>query len=164
MEALYQAGRIRAIGVSNFATDRVMDFLMHQQVAPMVNQIETHPFCQQIEAQRFLQEHRVQMQSWGPFAEGRNNLFQHEVLQDIARSHAKSVAQVVLRWLLQRGVVAIPKTVKRERLAENMAVLDFALTDAEMQTIVALDTQTSSFFDHRDPAVVMRLSQLVRAT
>jgi len=164
MEELYREGRIRAIGVSNFHPDRVMDFLMHHEVKPAVNQIETHPFHQQVETQTFLQENGIQMQSWGPFAEGKNNIFHNAVLQSIAEKHGKSIAQVVLRWLTQRGVVAIPKSVRRERMAENFNVFDFDLTADEMRAIGTLDTGASSFFDHRDPAMVKWLSEAKRPT
>jgi 2,5-diketo-D-gluconate reductase A len=164
MEELYREGRIRAIGVSNFHPDRLMDLLVHNQVVPTVNQIETHPFHQQIETQRFLQDNGVQLQSWGPFAEGRNNIFQNEVLRSIAGRHQKSVAQVILRWLTQRGVVAIPKSVRKERIEENFRIFDFDLSSDDMAAIATLDTRTSSFFDHRDPEVVKRLGQAKRPT
>lgn len=164
MEELYREGRIRAIGVSNFQPDRVMDFIVHHEVAPAVNQIETHPFNQQIETQKFLQENKVQIESWGPFAEGKHNIFQNEVLRAIADKHHKSVAQIILRWLTQRGVVAIPKSVRRERMAENLDVFDVELSAEEMAVIATLDTKTSSFFDHRDPAIVKMLSQARRPT
>jgi diketogulonate reductase-like aldo/keto reductase len=154
MEELYAAGRVRAIGISNFQPDRVMDLIVHNKVVPAVNQIETHPFHQQIETQKFLQENGVQIQSWGPFAEGRNNMFGNEVLQAIAARHGKSVAQVILRWLTQRGVVAIPKSVRRERIAENFDIFDFELSAEDLSAIAALDTRQSAFFDHRDPAIV----------
>lgn len=164
MEELYREGRIRAIGVSNFQPDRVMDFIVHHEVAPAVNQIETHPFNQQIETQKLLQENKVQIESWGPFAEGKHNIFQNEVLRAIADKHHKSVAQIILRWLTQRGVVAIPKSVRRERMAENLDVFDVELSAEEMAVIATLDTKTSSFFDHRDPAIVKMLSQAKRPT
>src|SRR6478672_3691029 len=113
MEELYRERRIRAIGVSNFHLDRVMDFLMHQEIPPAVNQIETHPFHQQVETQKFLQENNIQIESWGPFAEGKNNIFHHEVLSSIAARHGKTVAQVIVRWLIQRDVVVIPKSVRK---------------------------------------------------
>ncbi len=158
MQELLREGRVRAIGVSNFQPDRVMDLIVHNEVSPQVNQIETHPFHQQVETQRFLQENGVQIESWGPFAEGRNNLFQNELLGSLAAKHKKSVAQVVLRWLIQRGVVAIPKSVHRERIAENFDVFDFELSPEDMQAIASLDQKVSSFFDHRDPEMVKRLS------
>ena len=164
MEELYREGRIRAIGVSNFHPDRVMDFLMHHEVKPAVNQIETHPFHQQVEAETFLRENGIQMESWGPFAEGKNNIFRNELLKSIGDNHGKSIAQVVVRWLTQRGVVAIPKSVKKERMAENFKIFDFQLTDDEMRSIATLDTGPSSFFDHRDPAMVKWLSEAVRPT
>ena len=164
MEELHREGRIRAIGVSNFHPDRVMDMIMHHQVAPAVNQIETHPLHQQIETQKFLQANNVQIESWAPFAEGRNGIFQNEVLVSIAAKHHKSVAQIILRWLMQRGVVAIPKSVRKERMVENFSIFDMELSAEEMTAIAALDTKTSSFFDHRDPAMVKILSQAVRPT
>jgi 2,5-diketo-D-gluconate reductase A len=164
MEELYRDGRIRAIGVSNFHPDRIMDLIVHNNIVPAVNQIETHPFHQQIENQAFLQENNVQIESWGPFAEGRNNIFQNEVLQSIANTHQKTVAQVVVRWLTQRSVVAIPKSVRPERIAENFSIFDFTLTPEDMAVIATLDTKTSSFFDHRDPAIVKRLGEAKRPT
>lgn len=158
MQELNKAGRVRAIGVSNFHPDRVMDLIMHHEIPPAVNQIETHPFNQQIETQKFLEENRVQIESWGPFAEGKHDIFKNEVLRSISSKHGKSVAQVIVRWLTQRGVVAIPKSVKKERMRENFDVFDFQLTSDELSAIAALDTKTSSFFDHRDPAMVKRLS------
>lgn len=164
MEELYREGRIRAIGVSNFHPDRLMDLIVHNEVVPAVNQIETHPFNQQIKTQEFLRENGVQIESWGPFAEGRNNLFSNELLQSIGDKHHRSVAQVVLRWLTQRGVVAIPKSVHKERMAENFAIFDFQLSPDDMAAIETLDTGSSSFFDHRDPAVVKRLGEAKRPT
>lgn len=164
MEELYREGRIRAIGVSNFQPDRVMDLIVHHAVVPAVNQIECHPFNQQIETQKFLQENKVQIESWGPFAEGRNNIFQNEMLRSIAGQYQKSVAQVILRWLTQRGVVAIPKSVRPERMAENVNVFDFDLSPTDMEAIGTLDTKTSSFFDHRDPSVVKMLGEARRPT
>ena len=159
MEELYREGRVRAIGVSNFYPDRLMDLILHHEVVPAVNQIETHPFFQQRETQRFLEEHGVQHMSWGPFAEGRNDIFHNPVLKALAEKHRKTVAQVILRWLLQRNVVAIPKSVHPERIEENFQVFDFELTPADMDTIATLDTGASLFLDHRDPATVQRLSQ-----
>jgi 2,5-diketo-D-gluconate reductase A len=164
MEELYRAGRVRAIGVSNFHPDRVMDLIVHNQVVPAVNQIETHPFNQQVATQQFLQDNGVQIESWGPFAEGRNNIFENEVLRAVAGRHQKTVAQVILRWLTQRGVVAIPKSVRAERIAENFQIFDFDLSPDDMAAIATLDTKTSSFFDHRDPAVVKRLGEAKRPT
>jgi len=164
MEALYREGRIRAIGISNFYPDRVMDLIVHNEIVPAVNQIETHPFNQQIETQRFLEENKVQIESWGPFAEGKHNIFENALLRSIAEKHGKSVAQIILRWLTQRGVVAIPKSVRRERIEENFNVFDVKLNPEDMTAIATLDTKTSSFFDHRDPVVVKRLGEARRRT
>jgi len=164
MEELYREGLIKAIGGSNFHPDRVMDFIVHNEIVPAVNQIETHPFHQQVETQRFLEENRIQIESWGPFAEGKNNIFHNELLLSIAEKHGKSVAQVILRWLIQRGVVVIPKSVRRERMAENFDVFSFELDEDEMKAIRSLDTATSLFFDHRDPAMVKFLSEAKRST
>jgi 2,5-diketo-D-gluconate reductase A len=158
MEELNAEGRVRAIGVSNFYPDRVMDLIVHNKVVPAVNQIETHPFYQQIETQRFLQENGVQIESWGPFAEGRNGIFENPRLLSLAEKHRKSVAQVILRWLIQRSVVAIPKSVRRERIEENSNIFDFQLDAEDMEGIATLDTKRTSFFDHRDPEMVKRLS------
>jgi 2,5-diketo-D-gluconate reductase A len=154
MEELYREGRIRAIGVSNFQPDRIMDLIVHNEVVPAVNQIETHPFNQQIETQKFLQANKVQIESWGPFAEGKNNIFQNELLLSIAGKYHKTVAQVILRWLTQRGVVVIPKSIRKERMVENFNIFDFELSPEDMDAIISLDTKVSSFFDHRDPAMV----------
>ncbi|ACH40972.1 aldo/keto reductase YvgN [Citrifermentans bemidjiense Bem] len=154
MESLHREGKVRAIGVSNFHPDRIMDLMIHSEVAPAVNQIETHPFCQQIETQRFLQENGVQIESWGPFAEGKNDLFSNELLTAIGRKYDKSVAQVVLRWLTQRGVVVIPKSVNKERIVQNFNIFDFELAAEDMGSIATLDKKESSFFDHRDPDMV----------
>ena len=164
MQALYREGKVRAIGVSNFQPDRLMDLIMHHEVAPAVNQIETHPFNQQVETQAFLRVNGVQIESWGPFAEGRNDLFQNETLRAIGEKHDKSVARVVLRWLTQRGVVAIPKSVRADRMVENIDIFDFELTSADLVAIATLDTKISSFFDHCDPAVVQRLAGAKRTT
>jgi 2,5-diketo-D-gluconate reductase A len=154
MEELNREGRIRAIGLSNFQSDRVMDLILHNEVVPAVNQIETHPFNQQIDTQKFLQENNVQIESWGPFAEGKNNIFQNELLLSIAGKYQRTVAQVILRWLTQRGVVVIPKSVRKERIVENFNIFDFELDAEDMEAIVSLDTKVSSFFDHRDPEMV----------
>jgi len=158
MEELYHEGKVRAIGVSNFYPDRLVDFILHNEVTPAVNQVETHPFNQQIEATALMQDYGVQIESWGPFAEGRNNLFHNEVLVAIAAAHGKSVAQVVLRWLIQRGVVAIPKSTHLERIVENFAVFDFQLSQDDMQRIASLDMKQSAFFAHTDPAMVRQIS------
>lgn len=159
MQELYNQGKVKAIGVSNFQPDRIIDLITNSGFTPAVNQVETHPFNQQIETQKFLQDNKVQIESWGPFAEGKNNLFSNELLKTIGNKYHKSVAQVVLRWLTQRGVVVIPKSVRKERIEENLNVFDFELTAEEMQTIQVLDTGTSLFFDHRDPAMVKWLSE-----
>jgi 2,5-diketo-D-gluconate reductase A len=154
MIELYKEGKVKAIGVSNFQPDRVMDIIMFNEITPAVNQIETHPFNQQIDTQKFLVENMVQIEAWGPFAEGRNNLFQNELLSSIAEKYKKSIAQVVLRWLTQRGVVAIPKSVKKERIKENFNIFDFELGTQDINDIASLDMKTSSFFDHRDPEII----------
>jgi 2,5-diketo-D-gluconate reductase A len=159
MEELYSQGRIKAIGVSNFYPDRLIDLIVHNKVVPAVNQIETHPFNQQLETQTFLKENSVQIESWGPFAEGRNNLFQNELLKGIGKKYNKSIAQVVLRWLIQRGVVAIPKSVRKERIEENFDVFDFELTTEDIEAVASLDTKQSAFFDHRDPGIVKWIGQ-----
>jgi 2,5-diketo-D-gluconate reductase A len=159
LQELYWEGKIKAIGVSNFHPDRVMDLIVHHEIVPAVNQIETHPFLQQIETQKFLEENRVQIESWGPFAEGKNNIFQNELLLSIGNKYHKSIAQVILRWLTQRGVIAIPKSVRKERMEENINIFDFELSGEDMEVIKALDTKMSSFFDHRDPAMVKWLGE-----
>lgn len=159
MEDLYKEGKIRAIGVSNFHSDRLVDLIIHNEIVPAVNQIETHPFHQQIETQKFLIENSVQIESWGPFAEGKNGLFQNELLASIGMKYDKTIAQVVVRWLTQRGVVAIPKSVRKERMQENFNVFDFQLSEQDMETIKALDTNASAFFDHRDPGMVKWLGE-----
>lgn len=159
MEELYKEGRIKAIGVSNFHPDRLIDLIVHNEIVPAVNQIETHPFHQQIQAHKFLQENNVQIEAWGPFAEGKNNIFGNELLLSIAEKYNKSIAQVILRWLIQRGVVAIPKSVRKERMIENFNSLDFKLSSEDMEAIKTLDTKTSSFFDHRDPNIVKFLGE-----
>jgi 2,5-diketo-D-gluconate reductase A len=157
MQDLNRQGVLKAIGVSNFYPDRLVDLIDHNEVTPAVNQIETHPFFQRADYQQLMAERGVQIESWGPFAEGRNNLFTDPTLSGIGAAHGKSVAQVVLRWLIQRGVVVIPKSVRADRMRENIDVFGFTLTDDEMARIAALDTGTSLFLDHRDPEVVSRL-------
>ena len=154
MEELYEAGKIKAIGVANFQIDRVMDLIVFGKIPPAVNQIETHPFNQQIEAQVFLSENNVQTESWGPFAEGKNNIFQNELLVALAKKYNKSVAQIILRWLIQRGIVVIPKSIRKERMAENLNVFDFELNADDMEEIKNLDTKQSLFFDHRNPEII----------
>lgn len=160
MEELYREGRIKAIGISNFQPDRVMDLIVHNEVVPAVNQIETHPFHQQTETQKFLRENNVQIESWGPFAEGRNDIFQNKLLSSIGEKYGKSTAQVILRWLVQRGVVVIPKSVRKERIAQNFNVFDFELTAGDMDEIQTLDTAQSLFLDHRDPVMVKALGEV----
>lgn len=159
MEELYKQGKIRAIGVSNFQPDRLIDLIIHNDVVPAVNQVETHPFQQQIDAQQFMKDNNVQIESWGPFAEGKNDMFTNQLLKAIGNKYNKSIAQVVLRWLTQRGVVAIPKSVRKDRMAENLNSLDFRLTAEEMEQIKTMDANTSSFFDHRDPRMVKWLGE-----
>jgi 2,5-diketo-D-gluconate reductase A len=159
MEELHQQGKVRAIGVSNFQPDRIMDLMTHNKITPAVNQIEVNPFQQQIDTQKFLQDNSVQVEAWAPFAEGRNNIFQNEILLSIAAKHKKSVAQVILRWLLQRGIIVLSKSVRKERMIENISVFDFELNAEDMATIKTLDTKTSSFFDHRDPEKVKWLGE-----
>ena len=159
MQDAYRAGKLRAIGVSNFHPDRLMDIAAFNEITPAVNQIEVNPFQQQLESVPFMKQLGVQAQAWAPFAEGRNGLFQNAILVDIATRHGKSVGQVVLRWLLQRGIVSLAKTVRKERMTENMAIFDFSLDDADMARIAALDTNTSSFFSHRDPERVKWMAE-----
>lgn len=159
MEALYQQGKVRAIGVSNFQPDRIMDLMIHNEVTPAVNQIEVNPFHQQIEAQKFLQDHGVQVEAWAPFAEGRNNIFQNETLLALAAKYNKSAAQVILRWLVQRGIIALAKTTSKARMVENISVFDFELDAQDMAAMTTLDTKTSSFFDHRNPDMVKWLGE-----
>jgi 2,5-diketo-D-gluconate reductase A len=154
MEELYREGKIKAIGVSNFHPDRLIDLILHNEVVPAVNQVETHVFNQQKESAQFMVENNVQIESWGPFAEGKNNMFHNEILLSIAEKYNKSVAQVVLRWLIQRGVIAIPKSVHKERIIENVTIFDFELRQDDMDQIAALDTKESLFFSHRDPEMV----------
>ncbi|PES42267.1 2,5-diketo-D-gluconic acid reductase [Priestia megaterium] len=158
MEELYRDGKIKAIGVSNFYPDRLVDLITHNEVVPAVNQVETHPFCQQVESAQLMKENNVQIESWAPFAEGKNDIFQNELLLSIAETYNKSVAQVILRWLTQRGVVVIPKSVRKERIVENFNIFDFELSTEDMEKIAKLDTKESLFFSHRDPEMVKWLS------
>ena len=162
MEELYREGKIRAIGVCSFYPDRLADLIAFNDVVPAVNQVEANVFFQQQDSQKYMESKGVTMEGWAPFAEGQNGLFQNETLQGIGCKYGKSVAQVVLRWLIQRGVVCIPKSVKRERMEENFQVFDFALSEEDMAVIAAMDTGKSCFFVHRDPAVVDHLAGLVR--
>jgi len=159
MEELYQQGKVRAIGLSNFPPDRIMDLMLHNKITPAVNQIEVNPFQQQIDTQMFLKENNVQVEAWAPFAEGRNNIFQNELLLSIAAKHKKSVAQVILRWLVQRGIIALAKSTRKERMLENINVFDFELSAEDMAAITTVDAKTSSFFDHRDPQMVKWLGE-----
>lgn len=159
MEELHKDGRIKAIGVSNFHPDRLIDLILHNEVVPAVNQIETHPFNQQITTQRFLKENGVQIESWGPFAEGKNDIFNNQILKTIAKKYNKTTAQVILRWLTQRDVVIIPKSVNKNRMEENFSIFDFELTKEDMHEIQKLDEERSLFLDHRDPETVKWLSE-----
>lgn len=159
MAELQQAGKIRAIGVSNFHPDRLADLMAFNKVAPAINQIEVNPFNQQLHAVPWMQSRHIQPQAWAPFAEGRNRLFQHPQLTAIGARHGKSVGQVVLRWLYQRGIAALAKSVRKERMEENLAIFDFELSLEEMVQIAALDMAVSAFFSHRDPAMVEWLTQ-----
>jgi 2,5-diketo-D-gluconate reductase A len=159
MEELYGQGKARAIGVSNFQPDRIMDLMIHNKITPAVNQIEVNPFQQQIETQTFLQDNGVMVEAWAPFAEGKNNIFQNEILLSIAAKYNKSAAQVILRWVVQRGIIALAKSTRIERMLENFSVFDFELSVEDMAAIRTLDTKTSSFFDHRDPKMVKWLGE-----
>ena len=158
MEELHREGLARAIGVSNFYPDRLVDLIEHNEVAPMVDQVECHPFFQRTAEQQLMSDRGVQIESWGPFAEGRNNLFTDSTLTEIGSGHVKSVAQVVLRWLIQRGVVVVQKSVRAERMRENMDIFDFQLTDTDMSRIAAMDRGESLFFDHHDPAMASQFA------
>jgi diketogulonate reductase-like aldo/keto reductase len=163
MEELYSAGRVRAIGVANFQSDRIMGLMMHNKVTPAINQIEINPFLQQAETQTFLRANNVQPEAWAPFAEGRNQIFENPTLRAVAAKHKKSIAQVILRWVSQRGIVVLSKSVRQERMAENFNVLDFELSADDTAAIATLDTGASSFFDHRDPERVKWLGTRVIA-
>src|SRR5258706_5739244 len=159
MQELYKEGRVRAIGVSNFHPDRLIDLIIHNEIIPAVNQVETHPFHQQIETQKFLHANNVQIESWGPFAKGKNNIFHNELLGSISKKYNKTIAQIILRWHTQRGIIAIPKSVRKERIKENFNIFDFELSVEDMEAIKTLDTKLSSFFDHRDPAMLKWLGE-----
>jgi 2,5-diketo-D-gluconate reductase A len=160
MEELYKEGKIKAIGVSNFHPDRIMDLIMHNKVIPAVNQIETHPLNQQIETVKFLKENNVQIEAWAPLAEGVQNIFENQLLLSLAKKHKKTVAQVILRWHTQRGVVIIPKSIHKDRIIENFNIFDFELSPEDMNAITTLDTKVTYFFDHRDPETVKFLNNL----
>ena len=159
MEEAYRAGKLRAIGVSNFYPDRFIDLAEFSEIPPMVNQVETHVFNQQIEAQQIMEQYDTHIMAWGPFAEGRNNFFGNETLTSIGAGYNKSAAQVALRYLIQRGVIVIPKSVRKERMEQNFSVFDFTLSDADMQAIRRLDLGHSLFFSHYDPQTVKWLAQ-----
>lgn len=154
LEEAYKEGKLRAIGVSNFYPDHLIDLASNVEIPPMVNQVETHVFDQQTEAQRYMEEYGCQIMSWGPLAEGRNNFFTNPMLEKIGKQYGKSVAQVALRWLIQRGVIIIPKSVHVERMEQNLDIFDFPLSDRDMEEISGLDTGKSLFFDHHAPKVV----------
>lgn len=160
MEELYEQGVIRAIGVANFYPDMLANLISFSKVEPAVNQVEANVYFQQWEAQKYMESKGVAMEGWAPFAEGKSDLFHNEALETIAKAHGKTVAQVVLRWLLQRGIICIPKSVKKERMEQNFDVFDFTLTDEDMQLIKTLDTGKSQFFDHRTPEAVEMLAGL----
>ena len=159
MEDLYQQGKVRAIGVSNFQSDRIMDLIIHNQITPAVNQIEVNPFHQQIDSQKFFEANSVMTEAWAPFAEGRNNIFHNETLLKVGANHGKSVAQVILRWVVQRGIIALAKTTRKERMLENINIFDFELDAEDVAAIATLDSKTSAFFDHRDPKMVKWLGE-----
>ncbi len=159
MERAYREGKVRAIGVSNFYPDRFIDLQAHVQIKPTVNQVETHVFDQQTVAQQYMEKYGCHIMSWGPFAEGRNDFFQNSVLHEIGQSHGKTLAQTALRYLLQRGVIIIPKSTHKERMQENFNIFDFELSTEEMKRIEALDTQQSLFFSHYEPAMVEQFMQ-----
>jgi 2,5-diketo-D-gluconate reductase A len=150
MEELYREGEIRAIGVSNFQMDRLLDLMINNEVVPAVNQVEVHPFFQQIESAELMKEYNVQIESWGPLAEAKNNIFQNEILVSLAEKHNKTVAQVILRWLTQRGVVAIPKSIRKERIIENFNIFDFELSSEDMETIATIDTKKGLYHTVND--------------
>lgn len=162
LEDLYKEGKIRAIGVSNFYPDRLVDLCLDAEIVPAVNQIEVNVFHQQIEAQKWNEKYGVQVEAWAPFAEGRNNMFSNPVLQEIGDQYHKSIAQVILRWLIQRNIVPLAKSVKKERMEQNFDIFDFELSGEDMKKIEALDEKTSSFFSHYDPATVEMICGLKR--
>lgn len=162
LEKLYEEGKVRAIGVSNFYPDRLVDLCMFAKIKPMVNQIEVNVFNQQVEAKKWADKYGVVLEAWAPFAEGRNNMFHNEVLQAIGEKHSKSVAQVILRWLYQRGIVSLAKSVHEERIKENFDVYSFELDNDDMKKIETLDTKTSSFFSHQDPGIIEWFGQLIQ--
>lgn len=162
MEEMYEAGKIKAIGVSNFYPDRLVDLALFTKIKPAVNQVEVNPFDQQIDAQTFNEKYEVQMQAWAPFAEGKNNIFTNPELKAIGEKYGKSVGQVILRWLVQRGIVPLAKTVNKSRMEENINIFDFELSQEDMAEIAKMDTKTSMFFNHRDANMIEYLANLVR--
>ncbi|NMC59910.1 MAG: aldo/keto reductase [Candidatus Methanofastidiosa archaeon] len=159
MEELYNEGRIRAIGISNFTMDRMIDLALYNEVAPSINQIEIHPFFQQPESTAYMQENNVQAEAYSPFAAGRTNLFENQLLKEIGASYGKSAAQVTLRWLIQRGIVAIPKSVHNERIIENIDIFDFELSEEDMEKITILDTNIGVYLLHTDPEIVKQFKE-----
>ena len=162
LEHLYREGKLRAIGVSNFYPDRLSDLVAFTEITPQINQVETHPFNQQIFAQENMVKNKVQIESWATFAEGRNGIFTNPILEEIGRKYGKSTAQVMVRWQVQRGIVCLTKTVKPERMKENLDVFDFELSDADMKAIAGLDTKTSLFFNHQDASTVDLFVNLIQ--
>ena len=162
LEDLYREGKLRAIGVSNFYPDRLSDLAAFTEITPQINQVETHPFNQQIFAQENMAKNKVQIESWATFAEGRNGIFTNPVLEEIGRKYGKSTAQVMVRWQVQRGIVCLTKTVKPERMKENLDVFDFELSDVDMKAIAGLDTKTSLFFNHQDASTVDLFVNLIQ--
>lgn len=161
LERLYKEGKVKAIGVSNFYPDRLVDLCSFVEIKPMVNQIEVNVFNQQIEAQVWADKYGVTLEAWAPFAEGRNNMFHNEVLVSIAQKHNKSVAQIILRWLYERGIVSLAKSVHEERIKENYDIYSFSLTEEDKKLIASLDTKTSSFFSHQDPSIIEWFGKLI---
>lgn len=161
LEDLYADGKIRAIGISNFYPDRMVDICSFASIKPMVNQVETHPFNQQTEAQKWMEKYGVQIEAWAPFGEGRGDMFKNETIAKIAAKYNKSVAQIILRWELQRGIVVIPKSVHIERMEQNFNVFDFELSADDMRVMASLDKKESSFFSHTDPNMVEWFAKMV---
>ena len=161
LEELYEAGKIHAIGVSNFYPDRLVDLCSFARIKPMINQVETHPLNQQVEAKKWMDKYGVRIEAWAPFGEGRGDMFQNPVLAEIGAKYGKTSAQVILRWHIQRGVIVIPKSTHKERMIQNLDVFDFALSEEDMGKIAALDTKTSAFFSHTDPAMVEWFAKMV---
>ena len=161
MEELYKNGKIKAIGVCNFFADRLVDLIIHNEIVPAINQVEVNPFYQKNDYQTIMNEYNVQMQSWAPFAEGRNNMFTNEILLSIAKKYNKSIAQIILNWLVKRNIVVIPKSVRKERMEENFNIFDFELDESDIKLISSLDKNESSFFSHQDYKMVKLLSERV---